>query len=109
MVWSLAVDSEGAIYVGTNSAGAQVSRDLGATWTVLNAGIEEANKVVYKVWIDPGNGEKIFLSSEFGYGLVWSEDGGASWSGAGESFTGYGSRSVAFDPTDSQRIYAGGL
>ena len=108
MVWSLAVDSAGAIYAGTNSGGAQVSRDLGATWTVLNAGIDDVNKVVYKVWIDPANGQKIFVSSEDGYGMIWSQDGGASWSVAGQGFTGYGSRGVAFDPSDSRRIYAGG-
>src|SRR6516165_1972191 len=41
--------------------------------------------------------------------MVWSQDGGASWPLAGQGFTGYGSRSVAFDPSDPQRIYAGGM
>ena len=53
MEWSLAVDSAGALYAGTNAAGAQVSRDRGATWTILHAGIDAANKNGYGIWIDP--------------------------------------------------------
>ncbi len=109
MVWSLAVDSAGALYAGTNAAGAQVSRDRGATWTILHAGIDAVNKFGYGIWIDSSNGQKMFVSSEVGYGMLWSEDGGASWSIAGQGFTGYGSRGVAFDPSDSQRIYAGAM
>src|SRR5262249_32369540 len=109
LVFSLAVDPAGLVYAGTNSAGAQASRDLGATWTVLRAGIDHVNKSGYGVWIDPSNDLKIFVSSEFGYGTVWSQDGGASWSVAGGGLTAYGSRGVAFDPSDSRRIYAGGV
>src|SRR5262249_19208922 len=79
MVSSLAVDSTGLLYAGTNSAGAQASRDLGATWTTLRAGIDEGNKFGYGIWIDPGTDPKIFVGSEFRYGMVWSQDGGASW------------------------------
>jgi uncharacterized protein (TIGR03437 family) len=107
MVWSLAMDSAGALYGGTNAAGAQVSRDRGATWTLLHAGIDAVNKPGYGIWIHPANGQKIFVSSELGYGMVGSQDGGATWSATGQGFTGYGSRSVAFDPSDSQKIYAG--
>src|SRR4029077_3210571 len=84
IVWSLAVDSAGALYAGTNGAGAQVSRDRGATWTILHTGIDAANKVGYGVWIDPSNGQKMFVSSELGYGMLWSQDGGGSWSVAGQ-------------------------
>ena len=47
-----------------------------------------ANKFGYGIWIDPSNGQKMFVSSEVGYGMVWSQDGGASWSVAGQGFTG---------------------
>jgi uncharacterized protein (TIGR03437 family) len=109
MVWSLALDSTGALFAGTNAAGAQVSRDRGATWTVLDTGIDAANKFGYGIWIDPGNSRKMLVSSELGYGAVWSQDGGASWSMAGQGFTAYGSRGMAFDPSDSRLIYAGGM
>lgn len=109
MVLSLAVDSAGVLYAGTNSAGAQASRDLGATWTALDAGIDGVNEFGYGVWIDPSNSQKILVGNEAFYGLVWSQDGGATWSVAGQGFTGRGSRGVAFDPSDSQRIYAGGM
>ncbi len=109
MVFSLAVDSAGVLYAGTNAAGAQASRDRGATWSVLDAGLDGVNKFGYGVWIDPSDGRKMFVSSELGYGAVWSQDSGASWSDAGQGFTAYGSRGVAFDPSDSNRIYAGGM
>ncbi len=107
IVLSLMVDSSGVLFAGTNSAGAQVSRDHGETWAVLDIGIDSASKFAYGIWIDPGDGQKIFASSPAGYGLVWSQDGGATWSDAGQGFTGIGSRDVAFDSSDSRRIYAG--
>ena len=75
----------------------------------MPAGIEGVNKPGYGVWIDPGSGQKIVVSNETPYGMVWSQNGGASWSVAGQGFTGFGSRGVAFDPSDSRRIYAGGM
>jgi photosystem II stability/assembly factor-like uncharacterized protein len=100
-------DSAGVLWAGTNAAGAQVSRDHGETWAVLDIGIASASKFAYGIWIDPGNGQKIFASSPAGYGLVWSQDGGATWSAVAQGFTGIGSRDVAFDSSDSRRIYAG--
>jgi hypothetical protein len=61
------------------------------------------------VWIDPKNNQKMFLGNEAQWGLVWSQDGGARWSAAGQGFRGRGSRGMAFDPTDSNRIYAGAM
>jgi len=106
---ALAVDSAGAVYAGTSSAGAQVSNDHGTTWTTLRTGIDDVAKFGYGIWIDPRDNQKMFVGNEAMYGLVWSRDGGVTWSAAGEGFTGRGSRSVAFDPTDSRKIYAGGL
>jgi len=108
MVFSLAIDAAGRIYAGTNGAGAQVSYDRGATWAVLNTGLERSNKSGYGVWIDPNGGQNIFVSSESPIGLVASRNAGASWSIA-DGFTGMSSRGVAFDPTDSRRVYAGAL
>jgi uncharacterized protein (TIGR03437 family) len=75
----------------------------------LNTGIDASNKFGYGIWIDPSNGRKMFVSSELGYGAVWSQDGGESWSLAGQGFTAYGSRGIAYDPSDSRLIYAGGM
>jgi photosystem II stability/assembly factor-like uncharacterized protein len=109
MVLSLALDPSGALYAGTNFAGAQVSLDRGATWAILPAGVDDEHEFGYGIWIDPSNGQKIFLGNEVMWGLGWSQDGGATWSAAGQGFTGRGSRGVAFDPSDSQRIYAGAM
>ena len=107
-VLSLAMDSAGGLYAGTSSAGAQVSRDRGVTWTTLDAGIAATNKFTYGCWIDPSNGQKIFASSPAEYGLIWSPDGGATWSAAGPGFTARSSRKVTFDPSNHRRIYATG-
>jgi hypothetical protein len=109
MVLSLAVDSAGAVYAGTNFAGAKVSHDHGATWTTLNTGVDRENKSGYGIWVDPKDNQKMFLGNEAQWGLVWSQDGGAGWSAAGQGFTGRGSRGMAFDPTDSGRVYAGAM
>jgi uncharacterized protein (TIGR03437 family) len=109
MVLSLAVDSSSALYAATSSAGAQFSHDHGVTWTLLNTGVDRLNKFGYGIWIDPRNNQKIIVGNEAMWGLVWSQDGGATWSAAGSGFTGRGSRGVAFDPTDSRRVYAGAL
>lgn len=106
-VLSLTTDSSG-VYASTSSAGAQVSRDHGVTWSTLDAGIAGTSKFAYGLWMDPSNAQKIFVSSLTHYGLIWSQDGGATWSAAGTGFTARGSRSVAFDPSNHFRIYAGG-
>jgi uncharacterized protein (TIGR03437 family) len=109
MILALALDSAGALYGGTSSAGAQISHDHGVTWTTLNTGVDLYSKFGYGIWIDPKNSQKIFVGDEDMYGLVWSQDGGATWSAAPPSFTARGTRSVVFDPTNSKRIYASGL
>ena len=110
-VLALAVDSSGAggLYAGTTFAGAQVSLDRSAAWTTLDTGIDSVNKFAYGVYIDPIDGQKILVGNEAMYGLVWSQDGGGTWSAAGQGFNGRGSRGVAFDPSDSRRIYAAAM
>jgi uncharacterized protein (TIGR03437 family) len=109
MILALALDSAGVLYAGTSSEGAQSSHDHGLTWTTLNTGVSNYSKYGYGIWIDPNDSRKIFVGAEDMYGLVWSQDGGATWSAAPPSFTARGTRSVVFDPTNSKRIYASGL
>jgi photosystem II stability/assembly factor-like uncharacterized protein len=110
LIRSLAVDpAAGTVFAGTNWAGVLASSDLGATWSVLDTGIDRASKPGYGLWIDPHNSQNILLGFEGALGLVGTQDGGASWSVAGQGFTGLGSRGVDFDPTDSRRVYAGAI
>ena len=110
VVRALAVDpAAGTVFAGTNWAGVLASADLGATWTVLDTGIDRANKPGYGMWIDPRNNQNILMGFEGVVGLMGTQDGGVTWSAAGQGFTGMGSRGVAFDPTDSRRVYAGAV
>ena len=105
-VLSLVMDSAGVLYAGTDVAGAQVSYDLGATWSDLDPGLSGARSFVYGLSIDPANNQKIFVSTNQS-GLIASQDGGATWAVAGVGFASFSARQVAFDPSNSQRIYAG--
>ncbi|MBA2304741.1 MAG: carbohydrate-binding protein [Acidobacteria bacterium] len=106
MVLSLVIDSARVLYAGTDLAGAQVSYDLGATWSDLDPGLSGARSFVYGLSIDPANNEKIFGSTNQS-GLIASQDGGATWAVAGVGFASFSARQVAFDPSNSQRIYGG--
>lgn len=106
MALSLAMDSSTVLYAGTEFAGAQVSHDLGATWTGLDPSLGSTNGFGYGLWIDPADSRKIFVST-IANGLLLSLDGGSTWAVAGRGYTSVGSRQVVFDPSNSQRIYAG--
>ncbi len=60
----------------TQSAGVQVSRDGGLTWTAI-PGVPAA-KAHYNVAFDPTNAQRIAIGG-WTYGLLTSEDGGATW------------------------------
>lgn len=46
----------GIIYAGTHEVGIAVSRNEGASWTYMNAGLPAGNKIIPQIEVDPNNG-----------------------------------------------------
>lgn len=87
----------------TQSVGAQISRDGGRTWKQIPGAPSE--HALYNIAFDPANAQRLALSS-WTYGLLTSEDGGATWA---ERNTGLPAPHrvwrAALDP-DTGRLYA---
>ena len=115
---SLATDSYGAVYLGTNLDGALILPDA-----QRNAGGDRFRATAWRrlAWgqiqrcacqsteglsIDPADPQHVFASTNLG-GLLISDDGGRSWyDGSTHGLTSHSPRGIAFDPQDSRRVYA---
>jgi photosystem II stability/assembly factor-like uncharacterized protein len=114
----LAIDSFGAIYAAFNAGGnavyhaeLSVSRDEGASWTLL---LGEFETVELGLEIDPFASSTLYLLD--GLGGPWpirlrrSSDGGAHWTEIGPVIRGPGTQSsitaAALDPRTAGRMYA---
>lgn len=54
---SIGYDSRNdVIYAGSHEVGIAVSRNDGATWTYMNAGLPAGNKIIPQIEVDPNNG-----------------------------------------------------
>jgi photosystem II stability/assembly factor-like uncharacterized protein len=107
----LSVDSAGSVYAGTNFDGAFVrsvsdSDWRGIGWNQLRlCNCQNGDAFA----IDPADHNHLVFTTNGG-GLLLTEDGGRSWSDGGtEGLTSNGPRSVAFDPQESRRMYAGSI
>ncbi len=97
------------LYVGTIHS-LYISRDGGRTWTRRGGNLPLGNYT--SILIDPKNTNEIFVSSalENDGGVFYSDDAGMKWKRVDSKEMILPSRRVwmmAFDPTDSNRIYAG--
>jgi photosystem II stability/assembly factor-like uncharacterized protein len=89
----------------TQSAGALISRDAGATWKPVDA--VPAAKALYNVTFDAREPRRLAIAS-WNYGLLLSEDGGATWVPRHAGLPGEGTPRVwrtAIDP-DNGQLYA---
>ena len=106
---TLAVDArnEAVVCAGTATGGVFVSRDGGASWSALNAGLGGLD--VRALAVDPRNSSVLYAGLEGG-GVFKSTDGGAHWvrgsTGMDPTAT---VRAIVVDPTDSTIVYAADL
>ncbi len=108
---SITVDAKrpNYVYVGTIQS-FYLSRDGGRTWTRRGGKLPLGNYT--SILIDPKNSDEIFVSSalENDGGIFFSDDAGMNWKRVDSKEMKLPSRrvwSMAFDPADSNRIFAG--
>lgn len=108
---SITVDTKkpNNIYVGTTQT-LYLSRDGGKTWTRRGGNLPLGNYTT--ILISPNNSDEIYVSSalETDGGIYYSDDAGAKWKRVDSKDMKLPSRriwSMAFDPNDPNRIYAG--
>jgi photosystem II stability/assembly factor-like uncharacterized protein len=108
---SIAVDPKtpNNVYVGTSQT-LYLSRDGGRSWTRRGGNLPLGNYT--SILIDPHDSDEIYVSSalESDGGIYYSSDGGMKWRRVDSKEMKLPSRRIwtmAFDPTDPKRIYAG--
>ncbi|MCO5298308.1 MAG: hypothetical protein M9921_15780 [Fimbriimonadaceae bacterium] len=103
---------KGVIYAGTDDGNVQVTRDEGATWTKVNAGLPEALHIATleasrfaegTVYVGV-NGKR---SDDFGTYLFKSTDYGKSWTSIAGNIPGGPVNVVKEDPADQDTLYVG--
>lgn len=100
-ILSLAAGDQNALYAGT-LRGVLKSVDESAHWQYLNTGL--ASTSVHALVLVPGNPARLLAATR--YGLEVSLDRGATWQEA-RGITDPYVLSVAMDPVDPARVYAG--
>jgi len=94
---------DGSVWLGTND-GVEVSTDRGVTWTRRNRGFPPGTGgSIAAFHIDFDRRRPGVVYARVQAGLLRSVDDGLSW----ELLTTLSTSSLAFDPSDSNRIYAG--
>ncbi|HWG28082.1 hypothetical protein [Actinospica sp.] len=107
----------GEIFVGTAGGGVWSSTDNGATW-VTHTDQVSAGLAIGALAVDPTNPSIVYAGTGeanncgdcfYGGGVLKSTDGGSSWTveNPGGIFSGVEFGSIAVDPNDHSRIYAG--
>jgi photosystem II stability/assembly factor-like uncharacterized protein len=90
------------VYAGLHVKGVFESTDSGANWAEINQGINRRD--ISSIAVDPNDSNTIYAAADGE--VLKTTNGGNSW---GVQVTGFFSaRFLAFDPTDSQVLYASG-
>jgi photosystem II stability/assembly factor-like uncharacterized protein len=96
----------GALWVGTATSGALVSRDEGKTWTKTgsaNGGAVDGIPIA-SITIDPKKPNNIYVGSI--QALYLTRDGGATWSRRGGNLPLGNFTTILINPNNSNEIYA---
>jgi len=102
MISTLAVDSQGRLWAGTEGAGFFLSLDHGETWQKDTARLGGA--IVRQLVFDPARPETMLLATRGG--LYRSEDEGVSWRDFWSSIPDPSIHDLASDPARPERMYA---
>ena len=108
---ALSVDVMGTVYVGTSFDGVLARSPGDDEWRRLGWNLLERCNCQQgaALAVDPGDRDHLFYSTNFS-GLLETEDGGRSWTDAGEhGLASNGPRGIAFDPQDPRRVYVGSI
>ncbi|GGJ79995.1 hypothetical protein GCM10010123_07320 [Pilimelia anulata] len=90
------------IYVGTNDGNLWVTRDTGATWTAVNAGLP--NRWITAVAVDPASADTAYVtvsgyrSGEAGAHVFRTTDGGRTWANISGNLPDTPVNDVVLDP-----------
>ncbi len=96
------------LYAGTRSSGVFKSVDGGATWTASNTGLPMPLPEVTALAIDPQVAATLYLGSVLdGQRMFKSTNGGASWTLMETGLESGRVNSIAVDPSNSLRVFAG--
>ena len=98
--------NKGTILVGTIGQSVMMSADEGASWT--RASVRQgmhSDCIVKALHSDPRQPQTVYAGTDMG--LYRSDDGGAKWRLLDTPMKGSMVWSLAFDPTDSQVMFAG--
>jgi photosystem II stability/assembly factor-like uncharacterized protein len=110
LVLSLAVSSQGAVYLGTSDGHIFASEDGGGQWELRGRAGTRTDAVVAQLAADPREPRRVFAAVWFreagaGGGVFRSEDGGVTWSASG--LAGEVVRALEFAPSQPGTLVAG--
>jgi len=116
-VTSVAVSKSGTIFVGTASGGVWSSTNGGTSW-VTHTDAVLTGEAIGAIAVDPSNPQVVYAGTGegnncgdcfYGAGVLESTDAGQTWAvlNPGGIFTGTHFTSLAVDPNNGQRLYAG--
>lgn len=91
------------IYLASPQVGLLASTDAGASWTLCNASVGQ--RFMGTILVDPADPNRL-VAPDMQNGVVASSDGGTTWKPLGGPG---GAMSVAWDPTNTQRLVAIGM
>jgi photosystem II stability/assembly factor-like uncharacterized protein len=89
-----------------STGGLRKSTNGGATWVVINAGLNDPGRVE-TLAVDPSNSSVIYAGARSGF-VYKSVNGGTTWNKLRENPIGGGVQKIEIDPNSPDTIYIGG-
>lgn len=87
-----------------SSSGFYRSEDAGETWKKMSSYIAGSPQYYQEIFVDPNDPQRIYSMDVY---MQVSEDGGATWAGAGERNKHVDNHALWIDPADSRHLICG--